>query len=127
MTFLSTPDTFSFPTVLELQDSVSEHRVNSQTANGRRQMTVAGVMAYTALWGLCFGLFRLAANLTQGVHTIAANQLSSMLMMVATGLLFVAIGLPITILAGRTRQAVATQGSLPSVGSSLRRPSYRRT
>ena len=69
-------------------------------------MTVAGVMAYTALWGLCFGLFRLAANLTQGVHTIAANQLSSMLMMVATGLLFVAIGLPITILAGRTRHAV---------------------
>ena len=106
MTFLSTPDTLSFPTEIELQDPASEQRVSRPTANGRRQMTVAGVMAYTALWGLCFGLFHLAAKLTQGVHTIAANRLSSMLMLIATGLLFVAIGLPITILAGRSRQVV---------------------
>jgi hypothetical protein len=77
-----------------------------QQPNGGRQISIAGVMAYAALWALVISLFRQAVKLQQGTYTIVEGRLSDTLMLIATGLLFVAIGLPITILVGRTRQAV---------------------
>ncbi len=73
---------------------------------GGRQISVAGVMAYTALWALIVGLFRQAVKLQQGTHTITESQFSSTLLLIVTGLLFVAIALPITLAVGRKRQAV---------------------
>lgn len=92
-------------TASEPQDLARPLRMSGELGNGRRQITVTGLMAYTVLWGLVLGLFRLAISLVQGVHTIAENQLSQLLILIATGLLFVAIGLPITFLAGGKRQA----------------------
>lgn len=63
-------------------------------------------MAYTALWALIVGIFRQAVKLQQGTHTITATQLSNTLLLIVTGLLFVAIVLPITLVFGRKRQAV---------------------
>lgn len=74
-------------------------------SNGRRQITVAGMMAYTSLWALVICLFHQAAKLQAGIHTIYEDRLSQILMLIATGILFVAIGIPITFAVGRTRQA----------------------
>ena len=63
-------------------------------------------MAYTALWALGICLLRQAINLQQGTHTIAEAQLSNILVLIVTGMLFVAIGLPISVAVGRTRQGV---------------------
>ena len=63
-------------------------------------------MAYTALWALIIGFFRHAVKLQQGTHTINQALLSNTLMLIVTGLLFVAIGLPITLVVGRMRKAV---------------------
>lgn len=63
-------------------------------------------MAYTTLWALVICLFRFAVKLKEGTHTLAAAQLSQVLMLIVTGLLFVAIGLPITLVVGEKRQAV---------------------
>lgn len=80
--------------------------MSNQKSKGVRQISVAGMMAYTILWALIIGLFRQAVNLQQGTHTITEARLSNALMLIVTGLLFVAIGLPITLLVGRKRQAV---------------------
>jgi hypothetical protein len=80
--------------------------VNSERSNGGRQITVAGIMAYTTLWALIIGLFRLVAKLQQGPRTVVEAKLSDTLLMVVIGMFFVAIGLPIAILLGRARQAV---------------------
>jgi hypothetical protein len=71
-----------------------------------RQFSVAGMIVYTALWALIISLFRFAIKLKQGTHTITEARLSDALMLTATGLIFVAIGLPIAILIGRKRHAV---------------------
>lgn len=63
-------------------------------------------MGYTILWAAIIGLFRQAVNLQQGTHTITEARLFDVLVMIVTGLLFVAIGLPITLVVGRKRQAV---------------------
>lgn len=63
-------------------------------------------MAYTALWALIIGVFRYAVKLQQGTYTINQALLSNTLMLIGTGLLFVAIGLPITLIVGRMRKAV---------------------
>ena len=82
-------------------------RVSRQKADGGRQISLAGVLAYTALWALIICVFQGALKLTQGArHTIAEAQFSEILMMIVAGLLFVAIGLPIAIVFGRSRQAV---------------------
>ncbi len=80
--------------------------MSKQKANDERQITVAGVMAYTALWALIISLFRLALKLPQGTHTITEARLSDTLMLIVAGLVFVAIGLPVAILVGRKRQAI---------------------
>jgi len=80
--------------------------VSIQKPSGGRQISVAGVMAYTALWALIVGLFCQAVKLQQGTHTITEAQLSNTLLLIVTGLLFVAIVLPITLVIGRKRQAV---------------------
>ena len=63
-------------------------------------------MAYTVLWALIIGLFRQAVKLQQGTHTITEAQLSHVLLLIVTGLLFVAIVLPIILVVGRKQQAV---------------------
>lgn len=88
------------------QEQASMESVSGQKSNGGRQISVAGVLAYTALWAMIICLFREAIKLQQGIHTIAQARLSGILMMIVTGLLFVAIGLPIAIVVGRRRQAV---------------------
>jgi hypothetical protein len=80
--------------------------VSIQKPSGGRQISVAGVMAYTALWALIVGLSRQAVKLQQGTHTITESQLSNTLLLIVSGLLFVAIALPITLVVGRKRQAV---------------------
>lgn len=70
-----------------------------------RQISILGMMAYAALWALVIFLFRQAAKLQQGTHTIAEARWSDLLILTATGLIFVAIGLPIAIIVGRSRQA----------------------
>ncbi|TWU01378.1 hypothetical protein Pla100_11050 [Neorhodopirellula pilleata] len=77
-----------------------------QKSNDGRQISVAGMLAYTALWALIICLSREAVNLQQGIHSIAQARLSEILMLIVTGLLFVAIGLPIAIVVGRTPKAV---------------------
>lgn len=64
------------------------------------------MLAYAALWAAIPCLFREIAKLQEGTHSIAAARLSEILTLVLTGLLFVAIGLPIAIAAGNRRQAV---------------------
>lgn len=74
------------------QELASIESVSRQKSNGRRQLSVAGVLAYTAVWALIISLFREAIKLKEGTHTLAEAQLSDMLMLIITGLLFVAIG-----------------------------------
>lgn len=88
------------------QEQEGTERVSRQKADGGRQISLAGVLAYTALWALIICVFQGALGLTQGAHTIAEAQFSEILMMIVAGLLFVAIGLPIAIVFGRSRQAV---------------------
>ncbi len=76
-----------------------------QLPKGGQQVTVAGLMGYAALWAVVICLFRQAAQLQQGTYTIAESRLSDILMLLSGGLLCVAIGLPITILVGKSRQA----------------------
>ena len=90
--------------------------MNSQKSYRGRQISLAGVLAYTALWALIICLFREAVKLQQGVHTIAQARLSDILMLIVAGLLFVAIGLPIAIVFGRSRQAVPISLGCFSVG-----------
>ena len=77
-----------------------------QKAVGGRRVTLAGVLAYTALWALIICIFQGVAKLQQGVHTIAEAQLSDTLMLIAIGLLFVALGILLAIALGRSRQVV---------------------
>ncbi|MCA9130284.1 MAG: hypothetical protein KDB22_24520 [Planctomycetales bacterium] len=77
-----------------------------QKAAGGRQLSLAGVLAYTALWALIICVFQGAVKLQQGVHTVAEARFSDILMLIVAGLLFIAIGLPIAIVFGRSRQAV---------------------
>jgi hypothetical protein len=88
------------------QEQASTEIASRQKSNRGRQISVAGVLAYTALWALSISLFREAVRLQQGVHSIAQARLSNILMLIVTGLLFVAIGLPIAIVFGRRRQAL---------------------
>ena len=82
--------------------------MSSQQPSGGKQISVAGVLAYTTLWALVIGLFRQVAKLQEGTYSIAEARLADVLMLVATGLLFVAIGLPVAIFAGRSRQIAQT-------------------
>ncbi len=88
------------------QEQASTESVSRQKADGGRQISLSGVLAYTALWALIICVFQGAVKLQQGVHTIAEARFSDILMLIAAGLLFVAIGLPIAIVFGRSRQAV---------------------
>ncbi len=47
-------------------------------------------MSYKALWALIVGLHRQAVKLQQGIHTITESKLSNTLLLMITGLLFVA-------------------------------------
>ena len=77
-----------------------------QKAVGGRRVTLASVLAYTALWAWIICIFQGVAKLQQGVHTIAEAQLSDDLMLIAIALLFVALGIPLAIALGRSRQVV---------------------
>ncbi len=88
------------------QEQARMDSVSRQKENGGRQISVAGVLAYTALWALIICLFREAVKLQQGIYSIAEARLFDILMLIVTGLLFVAIGLPIAIVVGKRRQAV---------------------
>lgn len=90
--------------------------MSTQKSQGDRQFSVAGMMAYTVLWALVIFLFRFAIKLKQGTHTITEARLSDALMLVVTGLLFVAIGLPIAIAVGRKRQAFPISIGCFSIG-----------
>lgn len=80
--------------------------MSKQKVNSGRQITVGGLLVYTTIWALIFGLYGQAAKLTEGVHTLAQFELANILGMLATGLVFVAIGLAIAFVAGKVRQAV---------------------
>ena len=88
------------------QEQTSTESVRLQKSGGGRQISLAGVLAYTALWALIICVFQGAVKLQQGVHSIAEARFSDILMLIVAGLLFVAIGLPIAIVSGRSRQAV---------------------
>jgi hypothetical protein len=93
-------------TELDIRGAASIEIVSSQEPHGGKQFSVAGMIAYTVLWALIISLFRFAIRLEQGTYTITDARLSDALTLTATGLLFVAIGLPIAILIGRKRHAV---------------------
>lgn len=80
--------------------------MSRQESHGGRQFSIGAAMAYTALWALIISLFRFVTTLKQGTHTITEARLSDALLLTVTGLLFVAIGVPIAILIGRKRHAV---------------------
>ncbi|MEM8736488.1 MAG: hypothetical protein AAGG44_19820 [Planctomycetota bacterium] len=69
-----------------------------------RQISLVGIVGYSTLWAVMIALFKAAVNLQQGTHTIGEARLSQIMMLAATGLLFVAIGLPISLLTGKTRE-----------------------
>ena len=64
------------------------------------------MLAYTALWALTICIFQGAAKLPQGVHTIAEGQITNVLMLIAIGLSYAAIGIPLAIVFGKRRQVV---------------------
>lgn len=90
--------------------------VSRQKENGGRQISVAGVLAYTSLWALIICLFREAVKLQQGIYSIAEARLFDILMLIVTGLLFVAFGLPIAIVVGKRRQTVPISLGCFSIG-----------
>lgn len=69
-------------------------------------MSLTAVLVYTALWALILCMFQGAVKLRQGVHTAVEAGLSDILMLIVAGLLFVAIGLPVAFVFGRSRQAI---------------------
>ncbi|MFN3189294.1 MAG: hypothetical protein ACE361_02135 [Aureliella sp.] len=83
-------------------------KLDGNEPNGKRQITVAGVLMYSALWALIVFLFQCVAGLQQDTYTITEARLSEVLMFIATGLLFVAIGLPVSVLLGKARKATPT-------------------
>jgi len=87
------------------QEQTGAESVSQQKSAGGRQISLAGVLTYTALWALILCMLQGAVKLRQGVHTIVEARLSDVLMLTVTGLLFVAIGLPISIVFGKSRQA----------------------
>ena len=73
----------------------------------RRQVSVAGLIGYATLWAVIISLFRQAAKLQQGTYTIAESRLSDFMLLVSAGLLCVAIGLPVMVLRGKSRNAAS--------------------
>lgn len=98
------------------QEQASTESVSRQKSDGGRQISLAGVLAYTALWALIICMFQGAVKLRQGVHTIVEARLSDILMLIVAGLLFVAIGLPIAVVFGRSRQAIPISLGCFSIG-----------
>ena len=110
--------TRSFPdNRTRLQGGTTINSVSRQKPIGRRQIAISGLMVYTALWALIIGLFRQAVKLQQGTYTITQARLSDILMLIVSGLLFVAIALPIIVVVGRERQAIPVSLGCFFVGS----------
>lgn len=89
-----------------LKERASSKSVSSPESNSGKQFSVIGVMAYLAMWAMSLSVYRHHYVMQQGTHSLAQAQFSQVLVLIATGLLFVAIGLPIIIVAGFRRQAV---------------------